>query len=148
MRKLLKYIPVWTLSILATAVIAYLILAPKPLGYEIMNFRFGDKIAHVVAFMLLAMVYIFDYIRSRLPHHTRLDVELAFAVASATLGGLLEIGQLVLRNGRSYDPYDWLADIIGAALGFLIMNLFLVSPIRHWLLRRRHHHHHHHSHQE
>lgn len=146
-KKILKFIPVWTLSVIATAVICYLLLARNPFGSELMEFRFGDKIAHVVAFMILAMVYIFDYIRYRVPHHTRFDVEIAFAVCAAMVGGMLEIAQLVMRNGRSYDPYDWLADIIGAALGYLIMKLFLITPIRHWLKRRRHHHHHH-NHQE
>lgn len=144
MRKLIQYIPLWSLSVLATIVISYLLLDRSPLGPDVMLFKGADKVAHCILFCLLTMVYTFDYIRYRLPHHTHTDVELAFATAAATLGGLLEIAQLVMENGRSYELYDWFADIAGAAVGYLIMKFLLTRPLRHYLLRIRHHYYHRH----
>ena len=146
MKKLINMIPVWSLSALATLIVAYLSLAPNPPSTDVVS---SDKVAHAIAYFVLTVVFTIDYIRSRLPHHTRFDVELAFAAAAATLGGVLEICQLIMNIGRHYEWQDWVADIIGAVIGYLFMKLWFTRKTRHYLLRHRkhrHHHHHHHHH--
>lgn len=150
MKKLIKIIPVWTLSVLATLIVIYLSLASSPAGAGLFDFPHSDKVMHGILYCVLTMVYLCDYVRHRLPHHTRFDVELVFAVGAATFGGLLEIAQLVMENGRSYELLDWGADAAGAAIGYLLMKLWLMKAWRHYLLRHKHHyrhrrHHRHHS---
>ena len=146
MRKILQAIPAGVASIAATLLCLYLLLAKNPLGEEQLPlFDGADKVAHFLIFMGVACAYIYDYIKFRLPHHTRVNKELALMTAAIALGGLTETCQLLMQNGRTFEVYDWVADAVGAIAGFLFMRFVFVHPYRNFMLKYRRHHHHHHS---
>lgn len=74
----------------------------------------NDKVLHFVAFFLLTVVFywIVDTTRRR-------TLNLTLAVCTAVLGVGSELLQAVLPNGRSFDAYDVVANIVGslAAVG-------------------------------
>ncbi|KAL4918541.1 hypothetical protein BDW62DRAFT_181066 [Aspergillus aurantiobrunneus] len=69
----------------------------------------NDKLLHVVTFFLLSLVFYWipDTSRRRTLHLTLFICTLALGVGS-------EILQALLPNGRSFDPFDLLANIVGS----------------------------------
>jgi len=151
MKKFLRSIPAGTLSAIVTALIIYLSLASDPFEVsKVKLFAGADKVIHVIMYLGATMVYIYEYVKHCLPHHSKLDKELVITASAIVLGLLMEMAQLFLNNGRTYELSDWFADIIGAVLGFLVMHFILNHYVRSYFLssRRRHHRHHHHQSEE
>ncbi|PWY92459.1 hypothetical protein BO70DRAFT_348827 [Aspergillus heteromorphus CBS 117.55] len=69
----------------------------------------NDKFLHVVTFFLLTLVFywVFDTTRRRTLHLTLLVCTLILGIGS-------EIVQGILPNGRAFDPFDLLANIVGS----------------------------------
>ncbi|PYH93261.1 VanZ domain protein [Aspergillus ellipticus CBS 707.79] len=69
----------------------------------------NDKFLHVVTFFLLSLVFywVFDTTRRRTLHLTLLVCTLILGIGS-------EIVQGILPNGRAFDPFDLLANIVGS----------------------------------
>ncbi|RAL15479.1 VanZ family protein [Aspergillus homomorphus CBS 101889] len=69
----------------------------------------NDKILHVVTFFLLSLVFYWipDTTRRRTLHLTLLVCTLILGIGS-------EIVQGLLPNGRTFDPFDLLANIVGS----------------------------------
>ncbi len=144
MRNLINTIPTGVLSAIATFLCLYLLLDSDPFGAQEMRlFPGADKVIHIIMFMGVACAYIFDYAKYKMPHHTNLNKELAFAAAAFTLGVLAEVAQLVMQNGRGFEWADLLADLAGAILGFLFMKFFFIKHFRNYILKFKRHHHHH-----
>ena len=144
MKNLIKSIPVGGFSALMILLVAYLSLDPDPLGEQKLQlFAGADKVAHFLLYLFTACVFIFDYAKFKLPHHTKLNHELLFMCCAMLLGLLMEIGQLALSNGRVYDNVDLVANCLGAAAGFGWMHWRGLKKLRRWLLHSRHHRHHH-----
>lgn len=145
MKNFIKAIPVGVLSALAILVVAYLSLDPDPLGSNNFTlFTGADKVAHFLLYLVTTCIFIFDYAKFRLPHHTKLNLELLFMCCAMLLGLLMEIGQLALSNGRLYDTFDMMANCLGAAAGFSYMHWRGLHKMRRWLLHSRHHRSHRH----
>lgn len=149
MKKMILAIPTGLLSILATAMIVYLSLASDPLSVNEMKLFPGfDKVAHVLCYFGCTLIYILDYAKYKFPHHTQLSIELALTSTAIILGLFMEIAQLVMLNGRSYEVLDWVCDIAGAVLAFLFMHFYFLHVFRkkayHVGIHRHHHHRHHH----
>jgi len=140
MRKFLLSIPTGIPSLIITAIVAYLTLTSDPVGKEFLFFPGSDKVAHVLAFMFVSLTYLYDYAKHKNPHHTKLNLEMALTATAIVVGLLTEAGQLVISNGRSYDPSDIVADGIGAIIGFLAYRFYLGHEIRYFFSRRKHHH--------
>jgi VanZ family protein len=140
MKNFIKAIPVGVLSALAILLVAYLSLDPDPLGeHELQFFAGADKVAHFLMYLVTTCIFIFDYAKFRLPHHTKLNLELLFMCCAMLLGLLMEIGQLAISNGRVYDAVDLVANCLGAAIGFCYMHWRGLHKMRHWLLRSGRH---------
>lgn len=147
MKRLIKAIPVGLMSVLMILLVAYLSLDPNPLGeQQLQLFAGADKVAHFVLYLVTASVFIIDYAKFKLPHHTKLNLELLFMCCAMLLGLLMEIGQLILTNGRDYDVNDLVANCLGAATGFAWMHWYGLQKSRRWLLRSGYYRHHHHRH--
>ncbi|RAL01628.1 VanZ family protein [Aspergillus ibericus CBS 121593] len=69
----------------------------------------NDKFLHVVTFFLLSLIFywVFDTTRRRTLHLTLLVCTIVLGIGS-------EIVQGILPNGRSFDPFDLLANIVGS----------------------------------
>lgn len=145
MKQILKVIPVGIPSAIAILLVAYFSLDAAPLGdNDFMLFNGADKVCHFVMYFCTAAVFIFDYAKYKLPHHTKLNLELMFMCCAMLLGLLMEVGQLVLSNGRTYDMVDLAANCLGAGAGFGYMHQWGLHRLRRTLLHSRHHHHHRH----
>lgn len=144
MKQILKALPVGVMSALAVLLVAYLSLNSDPLGdHSIMLFPGSDKVAHFLLYLFTSAIFIIDYAKYKLPHHTKLNLELMFMCCAMLLGLLMEIGQLVLSNGRTYDAVDLVANCLGAAAGFGYMHQWGLSRLRRTMLHSRHRHHRH-----
>lgn len=149
MKQFLRWIPSWVTTVLVFSIITYLSLAAKPLGeMSISLFKGADKVVHLLMYMCLAIVMLLDYSKFRYPHHAKLNVCFALMSFASLYGLIMELAQLVLRNGRGYDIYDWIADTIGVIIGFIVARGWLMRAFRHYALHHSHHHHHHHHHHE
>lgn len=143
MRKLLLFIPTGLLSLLAILLVAYLSLWPDPLNTEHVHlFPGSDKVAHFLMYLCCTSVFLFDYAKHRLPHHTKLNVEMALVLAAITLGMIMEVAQLVLQMGRSFDYLDIVANSLGAIVCFGHYRLFGQHRIRRRFLHLKHRHRH------
>ncbi|MBR5101923.1 MAG: VanZ family protein [Muribaculaceae bacterium] len=143
MKRFFLVIPNWTLSILGTLLVSYLSLAHDPFNLSRLHlFLSADKLAHFAMYFVLNAIYIFEYAKFVMPHHTRLNKELAITTWSALFGGFMEIGQLIMRNGRCFDYDDWIADALGAIVAFIVIRKWLMKHFRktfcHSVMRRKH----------
>ncbi len=146
MRKLIKSIPAGIPSALICIFIAYLSLAPNPLDInDVPLFPGADKLLHAIMYGGATLVFLLDYAKSKLPHHTKTNNEIAITAGTMVFGFVMEILQLITRMGRSYDLLDVAANCAGAILAFLLVRYWLMHRFRRLMLGRRHHHHHHHA---
>jgi len=81
-----------------------------------------DKLAHAVAFVVLAGLTVFVVIRSR----RRSWLVLGYG---ATMGVATELLQSFVP-GRTASGWDWLADVVGTALCLLLVGLWLRRKMR------------------
>lgn len=147
MKTFLRNIPVGTLSVIAIAIIAYLSLARDPLGASHVSlFKHSDKVAHFLMYFMATYAFTIDYAKFKLPHHTKLNHELALMASAMLLGLIMEVLQLTMKIGRGYDIIDILFNCLGAFAGFLHLKWRGLKNFRHIMLHSHSHHHHHHHH--
>jgi hypothetical protein len=72
-----------------------------------------DKLVHAVIFALLGYLGVKSY-----PKYA-----LYICLGLAIYGGFMEAAQSLLTQTRNASIGDWLADVVGIALGFLALNL-------------------------
>lgn len=115
-QKTLTRLPSWILTISTTLLILWLTLAPDPLGEDSPRlFPGADKVLHALMFGFLTMMILLDRVRRKGWMPLRLPSVAGAALASAVLGGLVEVAQLEMQMGRGFEWADILADTIGAA---------------------------------
>ncbi|MBR5117394.1 MAG: VanZ family protein [Muribaculaceae bacterium] len=151
MKKFLNKIPVGVFSVIATVIVVYLLLAPasdvENSWFAWLHFKHSDKLVHFLMFFFLNLAYLYDYTKFKSPHHTKIDAELAFTAFASMLGLVTESCQLAMGSGRDFDPYDIIADVIGAFAAFGLMrwvggHFLRKNVFKRHKKRRRHHHHH------
>lgn len=120
---MIQYIRKYPLSLLVIAAILFLSLFNPP-KTKLDPINGIDKIAHVCMYGGLELIIWIEYLR----HHNSLNLIkiLVFGIlAPIALGGLMEIAQMKLTQGRSGEWADLLADIIGiitgAAIGYFVI---------------------------
>jgi VanZ family protein len=84
---------------------------------DLPDFSHADKFLHAGAYGLLGILFYRAY-RSRWPNASGWAMANASLVSAALYGLSDEIHQYFVP-GRSADPWDWLADTIGAMLGVI-----------------------------
>ncbi|KAF2433833.1 hypothetical protein EJ08DRAFT_569932, partial [Tothia fuscella] len=92
---------------------AYLGLAPPLEG--IPTYKQSDKVLHFVTFFLLTLCFYWIIETNR-----RRNLQLTAFVCTFVLGVGSEVAQGLLPNGRDFDPYDILANVLGSAPALLI----------------------------
>lgn len=104
----------WAPVIACAALIWFLSSRPSVPAAEIIELAYADKIAHGCAYALLAAL-LFRSLRFTFAMEVSLWL-VAAAVAIATVYGIVnEINQLFIP-GRTADPWDVFADVVGAAM--------------------------------
>ena len=84
-------------------------------GVPSLGSTFDDKIYHVVAYTILALLWGFYF----KPLKTKYISLLVF-FATVLLGFILELLQYLVNSNRTYDTYDLIANTIGAIFGTFI----------------------------
>lgn len=115
---MIQFIRKYPLSLLVIVAILFLSLfnTPKTKLDDISNI---DKIAHVCMYGGLELIIWIEYLR----HHENLNwvkILILGIIAPIALGGLMEIAQMKLTQGRSGEWADLWADIIGVLIGAAI----------------------------
>lgn len=124
-RKILEWLPAWTLTGVCAVAIAWLTLAPQPLGdTDLPLFPGADKIVHAIMFGGLALCMMLD--RQRKCGWKALSWRrgAVCALVSSVCGLLVEWAQDAMGMGRSKDVWDLVADTAGA-FAFAIVYLLL-----------------------
>ena len=122
------------------ALMVFFTFAKNPLGVNSLKvFPFAEQVGHLVLYFFIALVFILDYAKARLPHHSKVNQEIGLAASAATLSLIMEIG-LMWKTGFNYDMNNVVAATIGAALAFLFYHYWLLHPFRHYLYHSIQHH--------
>lgn len=123
---MIQFIRKYPFSLLIIATIIFLSLFNPP-QTRLDPITGIDKIAHICMYGGLELVIWIEYLR----HHDNLDfikVLLLGIISPIMLGGLMEIAQMKLTQGRSGEWADLLADsigvLLGAAVGYFAIRTF------------------------
>lgn len=93
----------------------------------------GDKLAHFAAYAGLAFLFATSLAARR---WSWWSIALVTMAVAAGYGAIDEVSQKFVP-GRTADPYDWLADVTGAAIGLLLFvpAYPVMRRLRNWFLR-------------
>lgn len=119
MKKLMAWLlrlPPWILTAVCALAIAWLTLAPHPIGdVEVPLFPGADKLVHGIMFGGLGLCIVLDWMRRDGRWHAFSWRGWFVAGVVASLAGLgVEYCQLGMEMGRSFEWADWGADTVGA----------------------------------
>ena len=116
--KHLTFISCYIPTTMVLAAFLYLSLASNPVPDTggLFDFPGSDKVVHGIMYMGLTLTFCFDYYRQR-PARNDSRILLAAFVIASLLGGVIEILQQAMHMGRTGDIYDFIADVVGAAIG-------------------------------
>lgn len=108
-------------SIAVIACIFYLSFASPSAFKKIPTFENEDKIIHILMYLGLASVLIYEYRHHRKYNKFSLSFVLICLILPIFLGGIIELMQEYYFPPRSGNLLDWISDIVGVALGWLGM---------------------------
>ena len=141
MKSFLLAIPKGLPSAIAVVMVLYFTFANNPFGiHSLKLFPYAEQVGHGVLYFCAALVFILDYAKARLPHHSKINQEIALAAVASVMSLVMEIGLMLVTNGINYDISNWAAGSIGAALAFLFYHFWLLHPMRHYLYHSIQHH--------
>ena len=115
---MISFIRKYPLSLLVIAAILFLSLFNPP-KTKLDPITGIDKVVHVCMYLGLELIIWIEYLR----HHNNLNwVKILFLgiLFPIALGGLMEIAQMKLTQGRSAEWSDFLADSVGVLIGAVV----------------------------
>jgi hypothetical protein len=140
MKSFILAIPKGIPSIIMIGLVFFFTFTKNPLGINNLKiFPHAPLVGHFILYFLTALVFILDYAKSRLPHHSKINQEIAFAAVAAVMSLVMEIGVMWKTNGF-YDMNNVYAATLGAALAFLFYHYWMLHPFRHYLYHSIQHH--------
>ena len=123
MRKLIHIfdkLPSWSASVVVLIVILVLTLDSNPVQIDLPNIVGIDKLVHGIMFGGLAMSICLDIQRRNWSVLIGIGSVIVAIVISSVVGVTVEMLQYWIANGRTYETYDIVADVVGAfVLGFV-----------------------------
>lgn len=140
MKSFILSIPKGLPSLIMILLMLFFTFAKNPFGVNALKvFPYAEQVGHLILYFFIALVFILDYAKARLPHHSKINQEIGLAATAATLSLTMEIG-LMWKTGYNYDMTNVAAAIIGATLAFLFYHFWLLHPFRHYLYHSIQHH--------
>ncbi len=140
MKSFLLSIPKGVPTALMILILCYFTFADNPLFVNSLRvFPYAEQVGHFILYFVMALVLILDYAKARLPHHSKINQEMALAAVSAVASLVMEIG-LMFYTGYNYDITNVYAGFLGAACAFLFYHFWLLHPFRHYLYHSIQHH--------
>lgn len=123
MRQISPVRRLWQFLFFAAGTVAFIMASlPQPPGVP---FEPSDKIQHIVAFAILALLARIAFWEAR---------ALLIFVSLSIFGALIECVQLIPILGRDADLVDWVADNVAV---FLVLLMF--HACRYWMQKRQSH---------
>ena len=123
MRKLIHIfdkLPSWSASVVVLIVILVLTLDSNSVQIDLPNIVGIDKLVHGIMFGGLAMSICLDIQRRNWSALIGVWSVIVAIVISSVVGVTVEMLQYWMANGRTYETYDIVADVVGAfVLGFV-----------------------------
>lgn len=104
----------WTLLILYLSLIS----ANTAAKFNVFDFMGVDKLGHLIFYTTLSFLWCMSLRRRNTDKKNILFFSVSFGV-------LMEICQLYLFNGRSFELYDILANIMGSVIGVILFKKFI-----------------------
>lgn len=140
MKSFILSIPKGIPSLVMVLVVIFFTFAKNPLGINAFNvFPGAALVGHFILYFLLALVFILDYAKARLPHHSKINQEMVLSATAAVFSMLMEIGRM-WKTGFNYDLNNIFAASLGAIVAFLFYHFWLLHPMRHYLYHSIQHH--------
>jgi hypothetical protein len=103
-------------------------------------FPYAEQVGHMILYFIVALAFILDYAKARLPHHSKINQEIVLAATASVLALVMEISLMFYTAGLNYDLFNWAAATVGAAIAFLFYHFWLLHPMRHYLYHSIQHH--------
>ena len=123
-RKVVTILSHFAETIVISIALLYLSLIkemPIKVPMSILPFEHSDKIGHCAMYALLSFTLLLNHKRN----HTQSSIAIISTIVFPILyGGAIELLQGLPTIARSCDWIDWMADIIGAIIGFLLAVLW------------------------
>ena len=141
MKSFILSIPNGLLTVIAVVLVLIFTFLDNPFGVNSLKvFPYAEQVGHFILYFVVALVITLDYVKSRLPHHSKINQEIAIAAATIVLALVMEIGLMFWTNGYNYDIKNVFAAACGAILAFLFYHYWLLHPVRHYLYHSIQHH--------
>ncbi|MBW2412106.1 MAG: VanZ family protein [Deltaproteobacteria bacterium] len=118
-----KHILTRWLPLIAYCIFIY-VQSSHPPQEELPSFRFMDKMLHVAAYAVLAILFYRAY--QTLPIRHNLRLLLLLSILSASLYGISDEIHQYYVPFREADIFDGIADIIGAIIGVWVYQTWFV----------------------
>lgn len=141
MKSFILSIPKGVPTIIMLVLVAYFTLATNPLGINALRiFPYAKQVGHFILYFVVASVFIMDYAKGKLPHHSKINHEIALATVAAVLSFVMELVLMWWTDGYYYDITNVYAAWFGALVAFLFYHYWLYHPFRHYLYHSVQHH--------
>ena len=111
------------LPLIAYCIFIY-VQSSHPSPEDLPSFRFMDKMLHVAAYAVLAILFYRAYLTLPIRHNLRILALLS--ILSASLYGISDEIHQYYVPFREADVFDGIADIIGAIIGVLVYQTWVV----------------------
>lgn len=140
MKSFILSIPKGLPSAIMLLLVFYFTFAKNPFGVNALKvFPYAEQVGHLVLYFTAVLIFICDYAKARLPHHSKINQEIVLAATGAVLALVMEIG-LMWKTGFNYDMMNVAFATVGAILAFLFYHYWLLHPFRHYLYHSIQHH--------
>lgn len=117
------------MSILYSLFVLYMSILPKAPDFNLPEFDLKDKVLHAGAYVVLSLVLCFELYRQRFSFKEK-TMYVWGALYPIVYGGIIEILQDKYFPPRTGEWVDWLADIIGVTVGFLLARYFYPKYVK------------------
>ena len=141
MKSFILSIPKGVITVVTLVLVLFFTLYPNPLGVNSLKiFPYAEPVGHLILYFFVALALIIDYAKAKLPHHSKINHEIALAAVAAVLSFVMELTLMVWTGGYNYDVTNVFFATIGAALEFFFYHFWLYHPFRHYLYHSVQHH--------
>jgi len=87
----------------------------------------GDKVIHALMFFILVTLTMQGFNKQQFFPKLRYEAGFYALLVAIFFSGITEIMQGLFLESRSADPYDYLANSIGCAIGWVFFNFFVLQ---------------------
>lgn len=141
MKSFILSIPKGLPTIITLILVTYFTLARNPFGVNALRlFPYAEQVGHLILYFVVALVFILDYAKGKLPHHSKLNHEIALATVAAVLSFVMELVLMVWSHGYNYNITNVYFASLGALLAFFFYHYWLYHPFRYYLYHSVQHH--------